>query len=148
MSQAKAPSAQLTQENFADLLKPFPTSSELRDSRQRPLSMGTVRLRQCKLGGLGRLAAASRPDIRARVAQLAARGNSLHGSDIYRINELFETAKEWRKETTSRYVSSDGDGKIPGNVDRKMRTRGQKVHCGTMTQDIWSGAALGDRTTA
>ena len=51
--------AQLPQNEFADALKPIPTSSELRSSRQGPLSMGGLRMRQCKLGELRVLTTAS-----------------------------------------------------------------------------------------
>ena len=88
-------SAKLAREEFTKNPKPFPTSTELRDARQRPVPLEAIELRQCNLGKLARLAAVSGPDICARLAQLAARVISLHGSDIYRIKDLVETVKEW-----------------------------------------------------
>ena len=40
------------------------------------------------------LATVFRPDICARLARIATRIGALQGSDVYRINDLVETAKE------------------------------------------------------
>ena len=66
-------SIQLAQENFTEALQRIPATPGLLASRQLPLSMGEIRMRQRQLGGLCWLATASRPDICARPAQLASR---------------------------------------------------------------------------
>ena len=81
-------SAPLTQDEFAQNLKPLRTAAQLRASRQKTLSTEDIRLRQCKLGELCLLATVPRPDICARLARTASRVNSLQGSDVYRINDL------------------------------------------------------------
>ena len=72
---------QHTQGNFTDALRPFATSLTLRASRQRPLPLEEARMRQQKLE-LRRLATAPRPDTCARLAERAARANSLQGSSL------------------------------------------------------------------
>ena len=69
-------SVQLTRGSSTDALKPILTSPTRRASRQRPLSLEEVRMRQCKLGAFRRLAPASKPNICACLAHLAARANS------------------------------------------------------------------------
>ena len=56
---------------ITELLQPIPTAAELWASRRRRLEMG-----ECKLGELCWLATVSRPDSRARPAQLAPKVES------------------------------------------------------------------------
>ena len=42
--------------------------------------------------------------VRARLPRLAARTDSLQGSDTYRIYDMVETAKEWRRATVLKYA--------------------------------------------
>ena len=62
--------------------------------------MDEIRMRRRKMGKLCWLATVSRQDIRACLAQLAAKVNSLQGSDVYRINDLIRTAEGWVSQTT------------------------------------------------
>ena len=114
MARAEDFSATLTQEDFAKNLKPPPTSLELRAGRKEPLSLDEAELRQCKLGELCSVAATSRPDICARLARIASKGNSLCGSDVYRINELVRVAEGRQKATVMKYASSSHPWKTPG----------------------------------
>ena len=77
-------SVRLTQPAFTEGHMPLDTSPTLWANRQRPLGDEDKLLRQCKLGKLCWLAAASRPDIRARLAHIASRVNVLQGS----VNDL------------------------------------------------------------
>ena len=92
-------------------------------------SMGGVRIRQRKLGELFWLAEVSLPDISARLAQLAARVNSIQASGIYRINNLIKTAKEWQQAPILKYATSSCPSELvprsaPADcVARKMRAR-------------------------
>ena len=81
------------------------TAPELWASTQRPLNMEEVRMHPCKLGELCWLAMVSRPEICARLARLASRVNSLVGSDVYQINDLLESAKEWLQATAFEYLA-------------------------------------------
>ena len=81
-------SVELTQAEFTRQLQFLDTSSALWKRRQTPLSDEEKLLCQCKMGELCWLATDSRPDICARLAQLASKVNDLQGSDIYRINAL------------------------------------------------------------
>ena len=69
--------APATRAESAKNLKLIPTSPGLWVFRQRPLSVGAIESRQCKLVELRWLATVSRPDICARLALLASRANSL-----------------------------------------------------------------------
>ena len=75
--------AALTQDEFATNLQALPTSPQLWAARQEMPSIGDVKLCQCTHGELSWLATVSRPDIRARLARIASRVNSLLGSDVY-----------------------------------------------------------------
>ena len=66
---------QLTQKNFTAALNPIPAYPELRALGQRPLLLGEIRMQRRKLGDRYWLAAASRPEIRARMAQVDGRAN-------------------------------------------------------------------------
>ena len=84
---------ELTQAEFTRQLKFMDTSPALRKRRQNSLSDEEKLLCQGKMGELCWLATVSRPDICARLAQLASKVNDLQGSDIYRINALIVTVK-------------------------------------------------------
>ena len=75
-------SVQVTQENLTNTLKPIATSPDLWAARHRPLSFGEEQTCQCQLGESRWHAQVSRTDICARLAELAARVNSLTGSGI------------------------------------------------------------------
>ena len=100
-----------TQGEFAKNLQPLPATPKLWAPRQQLLSPEDVKLRQCKLGELRRPANVSRPVICAPVARIASRINSLQGSEVYRINDLVETAKLRKKATVLKYRSSSQVGK-------------------------------------
>ena len=68
-------SVALTQEEFTCRLQPLETSTALWKRRQGPLSDEEKLLCQCKMGELCWLATVSRPDICARLAQLASNVN-------------------------------------------------------------------------
>ena len=109
--------------------------------------MGEVQMCQCCSGELRWLAAASWPDICARLAQSAARVNSLRDSDIYRIDGLVQTVKEGQEATILLYASSSYPSeRAPGSKDGEMRIGGEKVNCGAITLAGWSDAAYGDQT--
>ena len=97
------------------------------------------------MGELCWLATASRPDICARLAQLASKVNDLQGSDIYRINALIENAKIDQHLTVLKYASSSVP-LFPAGPDRKGRPRsnGERLHSGTLSLVGWSDAAYGD----
>ena len=147
LSQAADCSVLLTQEEFTRQLSPLATSTDLWNRRQRPLTDGEILARQCKLGELCWLATVSRPDICARLAQIASRVNELKGSDIYRINDLIKTVKIWQPRTVLKYASSPFPLFRPES-DRLGRncTRGEKMHGGAMSLVGWSDAAYGDLT--
>ena len=65
-------------------LKPIPTTAEIWAWGQCPLSMEEIRICQRKFGERRWLARAPRPDICARLAQLALKVNAPQESDIYR----------------------------------------------------------------
>ena len=66
-------------------------------------------MRQCE--ARCRLGTVSRLDICARLAQLAAKVNTLQGSDIYRINDRINTVKEWQRARILKYASETGRSK-------------------------------------
>ena len=69
-----------------------------------------------------------------RLAQVASRVNSSHGSDVYRINDLVKTVKKWRSATVlKRSPASRSPSLSRGDANERMRARGEKVHCGAMT---------------
>ena len=79
-------SFQLSQESFAQAGKPVPATPTFWALRQRPQSLEEIKACRCKFGELRWLANLSLPDTCARPVRLAARVNSLRGSDVYRIN--------------------------------------------------------------
>ena len=140
-------SASLTQGGFTKNLQPLPTTPKLWAARQHLLSPEDDRLRQRMPGELCWLATASRPDISARLAHIAYHINSLEGSDVYSINGLIKTAKEWQKAAVLKNDSSSQLGTVcegPGGV--KMRERKEKIRGITMTLVGWSDAAYGERS--
>ena len=88
-------SVDLTRAEFTQQLKLLDTPTALWKRRQSPLTDEGKLLCQSKVGELRWPAAASRPDIRARLAQLASEVNDLHGSDTYRISDLIKTGENW-----------------------------------------------------
>ena len=98
-----------------------------------------VRMRQCELEELCWLAAASRPDVCAPLTEFAARPNSSQRHDPYRISDLIKTVQEWQTATVSKYVSRSFSNELaprssPADGEaRKMRARGEEVHCGNTT---------------
>ena len=68
-----------TQSAFTKGILPMDTSPTVWGNRQKPLGVEEKLPRQCKLGELCWLATASRPDICARLAHTASRGNLLQG---------------------------------------------------------------------
>ena len=85
--------ATLAQDESAENLQPLPTPPQIWAARQETLSIGNVKLRRRKLGGLCWLATAPRPDFRPRLAHIASGVNSLQGSDVNRIHDLGKTVK-------------------------------------------------------
>ena len=112
-------------------LAPNPTSPRLWVARPCPLSSAEITMRQCKLGELCWLDAATRPDICACQARIASRVNSLQGNSIYRINELVKTAKEWQRAAVSKYAASPRIcTPAREDFDGRMQARGEQVRCG------------------
>ena len=99
----------------------------------------------CKMGELRWLATVPRPDIRARLAELAAKGNELQASDIYRIHALIKSARTDQHRTPLKYASSSFPLSPAGSGTRgRQRVSGEKVHGGTLSLAGWSDAAYGD----
>ena len=112
--------------------------------------MDHTKLRQYKVGQLRWFAAASRPDIRARLARIASRINALRGSDAYLIKKLTRVAKAWQQATVLKYASPSHPWKILGRGDRArqdLRNRGEKVHSGSRPLVGLSDAASGGHST-
>ena len=124
LSHAPDFSLEISQKVVADEIDLLPTSAELWNQRHFPLGPEEVLFRQCKLGDLCWPAAVSRPDIRIRAAVLAANVSSLHGYDVYWINDLIRSVKRRQAE-----VILENSSKLEVN---HMRTVG------------WSDAAFGD----
>ena len=97
------------------------------------------------MGELCWLATVSRPDICARLAQLASKVNDLQGSDIYRINALINNVKIDQPRAVLKYASSSLP-LFPAGPDRKGRPRsnGERLHSGTLSLAGWSDAAYGN----
>ena len=88
-------SATLTQADCTKNLKLLPTFPASWAGRRGPSLMDCDKLRQRELGELRRVAAVSRPDIRARLALTASGINALRRSDVFRVNELIRVAEDW-----------------------------------------------------
>ena len=71
----------------------------------RTASPEDIKSRPYRLGEQCWLATASRPDICARLARIASRMHSLHGSDAYRINDLVKTVTAWQRAAILKYPS-------------------------------------------
>ena len=144
LSQQPDFSVTLTQKEFTCRLQPLETSPALWKRRQGPLSDEEKLLRQCKMGELCWLATVSRPDICARLAQLATKVNNLQGSDIYRINALFKSVKNDQSRTVLKYASSSFP-LFPARSDRRGRSRsyGERLCAGSLSLADWSDAAYG-----
>ena len=96
--QKKDGSAEIPQKTFSDLICPISTSASLWRDRNRPLNDEELQTCQSKLRALRWLATVSRPDICARLARFSANLNGHEVIDIYRINDLIKTVKEWQSE--------------------------------------------------
>ena len=101
-----------TQRKFTDAIQSIPNGQESWAPRPRQLGMQEIGRRQCKFGELRRLATVSRPDICARLAQLASRVNSLQGSDAYLAKDLIKTAKERQQAAVLLYLSGPHIGTL------------------------------------
>ena len=97
------------------------------------------------MGELCWLATVSRPDICARLAQLASKVNDLQGSDIYRFNALIKTVEIEQPRTVLKYASPSFP-LFPAGVDSKGRRRrkGERVRRGALSLVGRSDAAYGD----
>ena len=147
LPQATDAPVQRTRKNFTNASKPIPTTPEMRASPRRPSSKKEVRICPCKLGGLCWSAAAPRPDICARLAQLAARLNSLKGSEVYRSNDLANTVKARQHAAIFRNAPCPHYSEFaPGAAGGRMRAGGEKVHTGALLFAGWPHAAYGDHT--
>ena len=104
--QATNCSIQLTPDNIANALKGIPTTPALWAPRRRFRSLEAYRARRSKSGELPWMAAASRPDICALPAQVAARTNFLQDSGIYRTADLVKTALGQQEATLLKFASS------------------------------------------
>ena len=136
--------------DFAENLKPHPTSPKMRAGRRNPLSMDGIKSRRRKLGGLRRVARVSRPDICSRWARIATRINALSGSDVFRINELARVAEKWQQATALRYSSATRPWETlgwDGEIRTGLRSRCEKVHYGSVSLAGWSDAAYGGQST-
>ena len=125
-----------TSGRFLDPVDPgeFPTAPAFRAPRLRPLSSEEITVRQRNLAEFCRLATAFRPDICSRLGPLAARRSSVYGGDMYRVNDLVETLKEWQQATILLFAStSHTPSPARGDSDGRVRPSGDKLHCGTMT---------------
>ena len=138
-------SVEHTRAEFSRQLKLLDTSPAFWKRRRRPLSDEEKLLCQCKMGELCWLATVSRPDICARLAQLASKVNEIQGSDSYRINSLMKTVKIGQPRAVLKYASSPYP-LFPAGLDTRgrRRTRGEKVHGGTLSLVGWADAACGD----
>ena len=103
LAQEASSSVTLTQEDFAKNLQLLGTSPQLWAARQKLLPPEVLKLRQCKSGELCCLPTVSRLDVCARLARFASRINSLEGADVFRINDLVKTVKNWQPATVLRY---------------------------------------------
>ena len=150
VAQGKDVSATLTQEDFSENLQRLPTSPERWAGRKNPLSTDGVKFRQCKLGELCWVAAASRPDICVRVARIALRINALCGSGVIRINEIVRAAKEWQQATVLKSASPSRPSKTLGSggqIDAELRNRRREVHCSLTSSVGWSDASSENQST-
>ena len=100
----------------------MPTTPALWPARQRLFWLKESKVSRRKSEELRWLATAPRPNIRVRLARLAARVNHPKGSDILRINDVAKTATECGQETVLRYAS------VPQPLTpRRGAARGQTI---------------------
>ena len=124
-----------------------PRPHELWAARRQLLSQEDIKLRHRELGELYSLATVSRPIICARLATITSRVDSLRGSGVYRINDRVGSVHVWRKAAVLRYASSCPPGaQARGDIDGRMRARGEEIQCGAVPFAGWSGAAYGDQS--
>ena len=91
------------------------------------------------------MAAVSRPDICARLANIASRITSPCGSDVYRINVLARAAKEWQKATVLKYALPSDPWKsvgLEGKAKNNLRKGGEValrnvVFSGMVGRRVW-----------
>ena len=137
-------SVALTQADVTRQLQPLETSADLWKRRQYPLSDEEKLLCQCKMGELCWLATVSRPDICARLAQLASKVNDLQGSDIYRINAPIKTVEAEQPPAALNASSSFPLSPAGVGARGRRRSNGGRVRSGALSLVGWSGAAFGD----
>ena len=144
LAQEKDPSATSTRADFTKHMELLPTPPSLWARGKELLSRDYVKLRQCKLGELRRVATVSRPDICARLARIASKINAPCGSDVYRINGMVRAARDWQQATALKYASPSHPRRALGWGDEGQgaaQNRGGRVRCGSMTLVRWSDAA-------
>ena len=131
-------SVELTQAEFTRQLQLLAASPALWKRRQSPLSDEEKLLCQCKMGESRWPATVSRPDICARLAQLASKVNDLQGSDIYRLNALSKIVEIEQPRRVLRYARSPFPLFTAGPDTRgRNRARGAKVRGGALSSVGW-----------
>ena len=117
-------SVEITQKDLPVLLRPTAASPSPWRDRNRPLSDEEL----CWLATM------ARPDICARLARFSANLSSLQVIDVYRINDLIKTVKQWRSECTLKYFAG-----LPMPARRSLSCpddgwgRPRPIHEGAMT---------------
>ena len=89
--------------------------------------MDYVKLFQCKLGELRRVATVPPPDIFARLARIASRIDALCWNDVFRIDELVRVSRDWQQATALECASPSHPWRAPGlsdKVDKDLWKRG------------------------
>ena len=106
LPQGKDYSVRLPQTEFSARLASLEANPALWAAIQQILSPEDVFLRQRKSGELRWLAAVSRPGVRARLARLASRVNSLQRRDIRRFHDWIKTDQVWQLAAKFKNASS------------------------------------------
>ena len=105
-------------------------------------------MRQGKLGELCCLATVSRPDICATLARIAPQITSLRSVDVFRINDLVKTVREWQPATVSKNFAfgkmDQGSSARPRNDERHCK---EKIHGDAMALVGWSDASYEDQSS-
>ena len=69
-----------------------------------------------------------------------------HRRGVFRIDDWGKNVKLWQQAKVLKYAtSSHPGGPVRGDVDVRMRTKGEKIHCGATPLVGWSHAAYGDQ---
>ena len=145
MARASDFSADLTQEEFTEGLRPSPTPPDFGGARQRPSPFVGIKVRQRKLGDLRRLATFSGPEIRAHRVQIAVCVHAIRYSDIRRTNDLAKTAQEWQQGAVLKYARTPRTlTPAHGDFDGRIRARGEGMRCGEASLVGWSDSPCGD----